>query len=65
MSKVKIEKREFIPKPKLCLQEFLAIKSFYSGADFERNSIVPMTVPLVGGLLWFTQRMLKRMKMFL
>jgi hypothetical protein len=57
-------KRDYVPKTNLTLHEFMAIKSFYSGADFERNSILPMTMPLVAGMLWFTQRIFKRMKIF-
>ena len=65
LSKVKIEKMEFVPKQNLSFHEYTAIKSFYTGTDFERNSILPMSIPLVAGVLWFTQRICKRMKFFL
>lgn len=52
----------FIPKPDLKFKEYSAIKNFYSGADFERNSFLTLSLPLVSSVLWFMQRAMKRLK---
>jgi hypothetical protein len=52
----------YLPKPDLRFQEYQAIKNFYSGADFERNSYLTLCLPVVSGVLWFMQRALKKMR---
>ena len=59
---VKTEKRDFMPKSALSLSEFNAIRSYYSGADFERNSTMPLSVIVTGSLLWFVQRAFTKLK---
>ena len=39
------------------MEEFIAIRDYFSGADFERNNPMPMTVPVVSIALWATQRL--------
>ncbi len=48
------EKTDYLPKPDLKYKEYTAIKNFYSGADFERNSFLTLSLPLVSTVLWFT-----------
>ena len=50
--------RRFIPKKNLTYQEFLAIKHFYSGSDFEKSGAYSFALPLVGGTLWVAQKVL-------
>lgn len=47
------EKLEYVPKTDLKFKEYTAIKNFYSGADFERNAFVTLSLPLVSTVLWF------------
>ncbi len=56
------DKRPFLPKPDLRFKEYTAIKNFYSGADFERNSFLTLSLPLVSSVLWFMQRIARRMR---
>jgi len=56
------EKQPFLPKPDLRFKEYTAIKNFYSGADFERNSFVTLTLPLVSAVMWFLQRAGRKLK---
>ena len=51
--KVKTKKGELLPKQEMTISEFNAISSFFSGADFERNSTLPMSMLATSGLLWF------------
>ena len=45
---------KLLPKPDLRLDEFIAIRDYFSGADFERSNPMPLTVPIVSAALWFT-----------
>ncbi len=51
--RVQTKKGELLPKQEMTIGEFNAIRSFFSGADFERNSILPMSMLATSGLLWF------------
>ena len=46
-------KQPFVSKPDLRFREYSAIKNMYSGADFERNSFVTLSLPLVSAVMWF------------
>ena len=48
------EQVKMLPKKELRLEEFIAIRDYFSGADFERNNPMPLTVPIVSAALWFT-----------
>ena len=50
---IKAEKAELLPKKAMSIGEFNAIRAFYSGADFERNSTMPMSIFITSGFLWF------------
>jgi len=50
--KVKTKKGEHLPKEALTLGEFNAIRSYFSGADFERNGTMPMSIFVTSALLW-------------
>ena len=56
------DKSDYVPKPDLKFKEYTAIKNFYSGADFERNSFLTLSLPLVSTVLWFMQRALRKLK---
>lgn len=56
------DKSDFVPKPDLKFKEYTAIKNFYSGADFERNSFLTLSIPLVSTILWFMQRAARKLK---
>jgi hypothetical protein len=56
------EKKDFMPKPDLRFKEYTAIKNFFSGADFERNSFLTLSLPLVSTVLWFIQRAARKMR---
>lgn len=47
------ERKPFVPKPELKFREYTAIKNYFSGADFERNSFLTLSLPLVSTVLWF------------
>jgi len=59
---VETERDELLPKKALTLNEFNAIRSTFSGTDFERNSTMPMSVAVTSGVLWFVQRFFTKMK---
>ena len=59
---VKTKKGENLPKKALSVSEFNAIRSHYSGLDFERNSLMPMSGVVTCGVLWFVQRFFTKMK---
>lgn len=52
MIKIKTEKGDRMPKEALTLGEFNAIRSQFSGADFERNGMMPMSLFVTSGILW-------------
>lgn len=56
------DRQSFVPKTDLNFKEYVAIKSFYTGADFERNSFLTMTLPFVSSVLWFMQRFGRKFK---
>jgi hypothetical protein len=56
------DKSMFVPKPDLKFNEYEAIKNFYSGADFERNSFLTMVLPFVSTVLWIMQRFGRKLK---
>ena len=60
--KVKAQKGEHLPKEALTLGEFNAIRSQFSGTDFERNGIMPMSIFVTSALLWVVQRGFVKMK---
>ena len=45
----------FVPKTKITFHEYTAIKNYFNGADFERNSFMTLGLPLVSSVLWFMQ----------
>jgi hypothetical protein len=45
-------------------EEFMAIKNNFTGADFERNSTLPLNIFVIGGVLWFTEKILKRTRYY-
>ena len=63
MVKAQIGKKEpFVPKPDLTFREYVAIKNYFNGADFERNSFLALSMPLTASILWFSNKLLKRFK---
>ena len=54
----------FIPKKDLRLQEFTAIKHFYTSADFERSSTLPLIIPMTAYTLWFVKKTFNYLKWF-
>ncbi|CDW79965.1 UNKNOWN [Stylonychia lemnae] len=60
---LEIGKQErFIPKPDLRYAEYLAIKDNFDQAEFERNSIMLLALPVVSFSLYFFQRVGRKMK---
>ena len=51
-----------MPKRQLTLSEFNAIRSYFSGADFERNMHISISTIFASGILWFIQRGFTKMK---
>lgn len=60
--KIKTEKGESVPKKALTLSEFYAIRAYFSGADYERNGILPMSMVVTSSVLWFASRFFAKMK---
>ncbi len=56
------KKEQFVPKPNLKFPEYVFIKSFFNAADFERNSFLAMSLPLVTATMWFMQRFARKLK---
>ena len=46
-----------LPKKELRLEEFIAIRDYFSGSDFERSNPLPLSIPIVYGTLWFVQKL--------
>ena len=59
------KQEKYVPKADLMLQEFIAIKHTFSGADFERNAPLALVVPVSMGVLFSAQRLFRRMKWFI
>jgi hypothetical protein len=49
----KAKKNFNLPKSEMTLDEFFAIKEYFSGADFERNSTAFTSAFVVSAGLWF------------
>ena len=60
--KINTDVDELLPKKAMSLAEFNAIRANFSGADFERNSNMPMSIFMTSGILWFIQRAFTKIK---
>lgn len=58
------QRQPYLPKPELKYKEYIAIKNYFNGAEFERNSVVSMIFPFTASILWFMKRVGGRMKWF-
>ena len=47
------EELKSLPVRELRLEEFVAIRDYYSGLDFEKTNPLPFSMPIVFGCLWF------------
>ena len=56
------EHLKLLPKKELRMEEFIAIRDYFCGADFERSNPMPMTVPIVSTMLWFVQHVGRKLK---
>jgi hypothetical protein len=57
-----IPKTSFVPKEKISLREYLAIKQAFVSSDFERSQANSLNFPVTLSMLWLLNRVGKRLK---
>ena len=60
--KIEVDSTMKLPKSELTLDEFFAIRSTFSEADFERTSPAITSLTVISGTLWFIQTMGRKLK---
>ena len=56
------EELKTLPVKQLRLEEFIAIRDYYTGLDFEKTNPLPFSMPVVFATLWFVQKMGQKLK---
>ena len=56
------EELKSLPIKELRLEEFVAIRDYFSGMDFEKTNPLPFSMPIVFASLWFMQKVGQKLK---